>query len=327
MSQVPQAQSSDHKEEYTVEMKRVYVGIDVSKASLQVDPVDGKATNVPNTPRGVRSLLRRFQTSKDWVLCCEATGGYEKLLAVEALAADIAITVLNPKQVRDFARSKGILAKTDKIDAAVLTRFGEQNHPEPKHPAPEWMSRLRSLLTRRDELVGIAQQEKNRLDPKPPAGITRQIRAHVRALDRYIAAIEAEVKSMMEDQEQLTENFTRLTQVKSLGPNSALYLIAFVPELGRITDKQAAALVGVAPYNNDSGTFRGRRTTQGGRPRVRRVLYMAALTAKQHNPILKEFYNRLIRNGKPPKVALTAVMRKLVVLANRIAADPTFNPA
>jgi transposase len=305
----------------------VYVGVDVSKALLQVDPFDNAAPEVPNTTRCIRALVRRLLAHGNVIVCCEATGGYQNLLVAELLAAEIKVAVVNPKQVRDFARSKGILAKTDKIDAHVLTLFGQQNHPIPVRPRPDWAERLQALLVRRNELVDMRREERSRLDPKPTTEVQSLIKSHLRVLDKYIAVIETKIHQMIKDHEDLRVQVNRLTQVKSLGMMSALNLITFVPQLGHITDNQAAALVGVAPYNNDSGKMKGKRTTRGGRSRVRKVLYMAALSAKAHNPVLREFYNRLIIKGKPKKVALTAVMRKLVVLANRLYADPCFQPS
>jgi transposase len=306
---------------------RVYIGVDIAKESLQMDPFDGMQAEIDNTTKGIRSLIRRLQTIPHCMICCEATGGYETLLVANLLDAEIPVALVNPRQVRDFARSKGILAKTDKIDAAVVTLFAQQNQPSPMSKPPEWMGTLRSLLIRREELVHMTRQEKCRLDPAPPAPILRTIKAHLRFLLQQISKLEAQIKETTKEHEPLTQQINRFCQVNGLGTQSALYLIAFVPELGHLSDKQASALIGVAPYNDDSGKTKGIRRIRGGRARVRKVLYMAAVSAQQHNPILHEFYNRLIQQGKPPKVALTAVMRKLVVLANRIVSDPSFQPA
>ncbi len=302
----------------------VYIGIDVSKASLQIDPFDHKTLEVPNIKSSILRLIERLKAHGDCTVCCEASGGYEKTLVVELMAAQVPVCLLNPKRVRDFAKSKGILAKTDKIDAAVLTAFGNQNQPSPKQPNPEWIERLQSLLIRRGNLNEMIKAENSRLDPEPPRHICKQIRSHLRFLDKQKAAVEAELKDLVKDIDELRSLYARLSEVKALGPITVLHLIGFIPELGQITDKQAAAIVGLAPFNKDSGTMRGRRFIQGGRPRIRKPLYMAAIVAKKHNPILKTFYDRLINQGKPPKVALIAVMRKLVVLSNRIAANPDF---
>lgn len=305
----------------------VYLGIDVSKQTLQIDPFDSKKTIIPNSKKALHSLIRRIKAQEGIMICCEATGGYERLLVTELLDAQIPVGVLNPKQVRDFAKSKGILAKTDKIDAGLITLFAQQNCPKPLQPQPEWINQLQSLLTRRDETLRMITLDKNRLEPAPRPEVSRMIKSHVRFLQRQVEAIDKQLKMMVQDIQELKDLYTRFTQVKSIGIVSALHLIGFVPELGEITDKQAAALVGVAPFNNDSGKKKGIRRIQGGRKKVRKALYMAAISASLHNPILKDFYQRLIAKGKTPKMSLVAVMRKLVVLVNRIAADPEFKIA
>lgn len=299
----------------------VYVGVDVSKASLQVD---GQSALVPNSPAGVRSLLRRLKGRESRMICCEATGGYEQTLVTGLMAAGIPVAVLNPRQVREFAKSKGILAKTDKIDAHVLTLFGQQNRPRPMQAQPDWIQEVRALLIRRGEVIQMRKQEKSRLDPKPSAPIRRHLQSHIRYLDRQGQALTDQLKQMVCAEEMLADRVDRLTQVQAIGLISALYLIAFIPELGHITDNQAAALTGLAPFNKDSGLMKGKRSTQGGRARVRHALYMPAVCASRSNPVLSRFYRKLIERGKPPKVALTAIMRRLVVLANRLCADPSF---
>ena len=307
--------------------EKVYIGIDVSKAILQVDIHDGKAVEVSNTTHAIRTLVKRLHAHCRAVVCCEATGGYEKRLVAELVDAGIPVAVLNPKRVRDYARSKGILAKTDVIDARVLSAFGSQNRPKPIEKAPEWLIPLRELLVRREGLRDMLKQEKCRLDPAPSKQILRIINAHIRFMEKQLESIDAQVIALIQNSESLTEQVGRITQIKSLGLQSAAYLSAFIPELGRASDKEIAALVGVAPFNRDSGKMKGRRVTQGGRSRVRRVLYMAAVSASRSNPILRDHYQQLIKRGKPPKVALTAIMRKMVVLANRLCADPAFQPS
>lgn len=305
----------------------VYVGIDVAKRELEIDSFDQQLSSVPNTTKGIQQLISSLECREKVAVCCEATGGYEQLLIEELLLAGIPIARVNARRVRDFARSKGISAKTDKIDARVITAFAEQNQPKRIEPSPAWRNRLRDILKRRDELVAMRTQEIHRLDPKPSKEIQKSIRSLIRSLNNQIERMNATIKEIIQEEEELKVTIKRLTQVNSIGPVSALQLVANVPELGQVTDKEVAALVGVAPFNRDSGTMKGNRCISGGRANVRRALYMAAVCASTHNPILREFYQRLITRGKPPKVALVAVMRKLVVLANRIAADPTFQPA
>jgi len=310
-----------------MEKSNKYLGVDVAKELLQIDEFDGKETTISNNPASIKSLIKRINAHADMVICCEATGGYEKMLVAEMVASAMPIAVVMPKRVRDFARSKGISAKTDKIDARVLTLFGNQNQPNPLVKPEEEMVVLRELLIRRDELVGMRKQESNRQEPIRSSAMNRSIQSHIRFIDKQIKKLESDMAKLVKEKKSLGAKVQLLTQIKSIGMQSALNLIAFVPELGRVTDNEAAALVGVAPYNVDSGFMKGRRVISGGRSRVRKVLYMAAITASRSNPILKAVYDRLIKKGKPAKVALVAIMRKLVELANRIFADPDFKPA
>ncbi len=305
----------------------VYVGIDIGKDTLQISPFDGKAVEIPNTTKAIRSLIRRLERVEEVVVCCEATGGYESLLVTELTEAGMPVALANPRRVRDFARSKGILAKTDAIDAAVLCQYAEQNQPRLLEKLPESLQTLRSLLVRRSQIVEMIKDETHRLDPKPRKQIQQSIQTNIRNLQKQLEKLEEHIRVLVEEDQPLTNRVESYTQVKGVGLQSALHLTAFVPELGHISDKQVTALVGLAPFNVDSGKFRGRRVIRGGRSRVRKVLYMAAVSARTHNPILRDFYNELIARGKPPKLALTAVMRKILILANRIASDPNFVPA
>lgn len=310
-----------------MQSESVYLGVDVSKQALHLDGLDLVSREVPNSRHAIQKLVSQLRQTPNVVVCCEATGGYESLLVGILLESGIPVALVNPKRVRDFAKSRGILAKTDKLDAAVLRSFAEQNQPRTLEALPQGLPELRSLLLRREQLVEALKCEKQRLDPKPPRVVLDFIRAHIRVLQRHLEKLENVIKQLVASREPLAQKVAGYMRVNSIGLQSALYLAAFVPELGLISDKQAAALVGLAPFNVDSGQFRGRRCIRGGRPRVRKVLYMAAVCGKTTNPILRQFYNRLIDNGKPPKLALTAVMRKLVILANRIAGDPAFVPA
>jgi len=304
-----------------------YLGVDVSKETLQVDVFDRKPCCLANTSADIKALVKRIKAHGDVIVCCEATGGYEKLLVAHLRAADIPVAVVVPKRVRDFARSKGILAKTDKIDARVLTLFGTQNQPEPTPPLAEEIVQLQEALIRREELIDIRKQEQNRLEGCPSSITSAMIKKHIRFIDNQLKLLEKEMDRLLRDHQELKKKTEQLTAVKAVGRQTALHLIAFVPELGRVSGNEAAALVGVAPFNCDSGTMKGRRMIQGGRSRVRRVLYMAAVCASQRNPILRDVYQRMINQGKPAKVALVAIMRKIVVLANRIFSEPDFKPA
>ena len=306
----------------------VYIGIDVAKDSLQPSPFDQQTESIPNTLKQINRLFERVRAlDRPVLLCCEATGGYEKKLVSMALAEEIPIALINAKRVRDFARSKGILAKTDRIDAKVICEFARQNKPQPLRAKATWAEPLRDLVQRRKTLVEDRKDEKNRLEHPADRKVVRSIKAHIRFLDRQIAAIEKDLAELINEHPELHRSYERLQLVKGLGANCAQVLLATVPELGSLSSSQVAALVGVAPFNQDSGYMRGKRTIRGGRNQARHVLYMAALTAITHNQQLRPFYQRLRANGKPAKVALTAVMRKLAILANRIIADPDFTPA
>lgn len=306
----------------------VYLGVDVSKASLDAASEPHGAFSVPNTPQGIRTLFRRVQKlGVPVILCCEPTGGYERLLLCMAWAAGVPVTMANAKRVRDYARSEGLFAKTDRIDAATIAAFATQKRLLPLEAPPAWRTELQALVNRREALLDLRTQEANRLDPAPPKAVQQSIRRMQKALDRELERIQSQIDRLIEAHPQVRQLVQRLQQVKSIGPVTAITLLACLPELGALTDKQITALAGLAPYNDDSGTHKGIRRIQYGRPQARRVLYMAALTAQAHNPILRAFYRNLKNKGKPSKVALTAVMRKLLILANRIAADPDFIPA
>jgi len=305
-----------------------YIGVDVAKATLEVARFDRGAKSVSNAPAGIRALLQRVERlDRPVVLCCEATGGYEQELVAGALRAGVPVAVLNPKQVRDYARARGILAKTDAIDVEVITCFARHHRPAPVcAPNPE-VQALKALLQRRDSLTENIGREGNRLDPAPHPAAARSIRRHVKWLERELARIEQDIEELVDSSPKLRESTQRLQQIQAIGPIAAQTLIAWLPELGQLSDKRIAALAGLAPFNQDSGTMRGRRRIQRGRPTVRKVLYMAALSAIRHNPILREFYHRLRLKGKPAKVAIVALMRKLLTLANRVIGDPNFAPA
>lgn len=320
--------SSNYKDEYTMSTHIVYVGIDVSKAELEVFAEGQSLKSSPNSSRGIQSLLHQVQhLGTPVLLCCEATGGYEKLLITMALDKQVPIALVNPKRVRDFARSKGILAKTDQIDAAVIADFAAQNQPVPLAKTPSWLQELRNLTDRREALLVMRNAETNRLDPDPGPIVKKSIQHMVAVVNREIGMIDEKIHALVEANTPLREASRRLQRVKAIGPTTAHTLLASVPELGTLNDKQITALVGLAPFNRDSGQMRGQRKISGGRPQARRALYMAAVVAAHHNPVLKVFYQRLKSAGKPSKIALTAVMRKLLVLANRIMADPHFMPA
>jgi len=308
-----------------MKLNTVHVGIDVSKEHLDIDPFDTMPPRIKNTSAGINALIKRIKVHPDKIIiCCEASGGYEKLLNSMLSAEGIAVACVNARQVRDFARSRGILAKTDAIDAQVLSAFGQTHQPRVLEAQPVWQELTKALLIRREEMMAIRKAELSRLDPAPHPDVAVLIKQHIEVLSEHIRLIEDPLRELIREHADLAVRFNRLVAVNSFGLITALSLLAYIPELGTVSDNQAAALAGLAPYNRDSGTMKGKRVIHGGRARIRRALYMPAVGASHCNPVFKEVYQRLIANGKPGKVAITAIMRKMVVLANRLMADPAF---
>ena len=302
----------------------IYIGVDVAKLTLAIQLPD-QAWSLANTPQDQAVLIARLRTLAGPAhVICEATGGYERALAGALHHAGLAVTVLNPRQARDFARACGCLAKTDRIDAAVLADYGAKLQPR-ADPAPvPGQDAFAALVQARQDLIGLLTAEAGRREHTTLPALRRLAAARQRQLEKQLAQLDALLDAHVAAAAPLAANAARLSAVAGVGRVTVLTTLALLPELGTITDAQAAALAGVAPLNRDSGQYRGQRHIAGGRPAVRRVLYMAALTASQHNPILKTFYQQLRARGKPAKLALTAVMRKLVVLLNRLLKNPDF---
>ncbi|HET7603826.1 MAG TPA: IS110 family transposase [Gemmatimonadales bacterium] len=305
-----------------------YIGIDVAKTLLDVATVD-VATGPPasrgtfaNDEAGHTTLVAALTPLGPTLIVLEATGGYERAVTVALAAAGLPVVVVNPRQVRDFAKATGQLAKTDQLDAAVLARFAAQVQPALR-PVPDATTQaLRELLTRRRQLVAMLGQERNRL-PQARGVIRRDLQQHIRWLERRVHTSDDELRQLVEQSAVWRVRDQLLQSVPGIGPVTAQTLLASLPELGTLNRKQIAALVGVAPLNRDSGQWRGRRQVWGGRAPVRHALYMAALVASRHNPVLRAFYTRLRTTGKPPKVALVATMRKLLVMLNAMLAHQT----
>ena len=303
---------------------RVYIGVDVAKLSLAIQLPD-QAWSLANTASDHAKLIARIRTIAGSAhIVCEATGGYERALVCALQQAGLAVTVLNPRQARDFARACGLLAKTDGIDARVLADYGHKLQP-PADPVPAaGQDDFAALVQARQDLVGLLTAEAGRREHTTMPVLRKLSDARQRQLEKQLAKLDALLDAHLAADAKLSAKAERISEVSGVGRVSKLTVLALMPELGQITDSQAAALAGVAPLNHDSGQYRGQRHIAGGRAAVRRVLYMAALTASQHNPILTAFYQRLRKNGKPAKLALTAVMRKLIVLLNRLLKNPNF---
>jgi transposase len=303
-------------------MEQIFVGIDVAKDRLDIHVrPSGEAFAVARDSEGLAGLVDRLRALHPSLIVLEATGGFETVVAAALGAAQMPLAVVNPRQIRDFARATGRLAKTDALDAQIIALFAERIRPEPR-PLPDDAARgLAELVARRRQLIEMMTAERNR---------RRMLtsRRLLKSVDRLLAALQKELSSLEQDLDDTIrgtpawrEAEDLLTSVPGVGDKLARTLIADLPELGRLGRRQIAALVGVAPINRDSGTMRGKRTTWAGRAKVRSVLYMAALVASRHNPILAGFYQRLLAAGKAKKSALTAVMRKLLTILNAILRD------
>jgi len=294
------------------------VGIDVAKATLDiVVRPSGERWQVGNDADGCAALTARLVALGPEVIVLEATGGYEAAPVAALAVAGLPVVVVNPRQVHDFAKASGQLAKTDAISAAVLAHFGAVMRP-PVRPLPDGLTQeLQHWLARRRQVVEMLTAEQNRLQTAPPP-IRPTIKAHLGWLRRQLKSVERRLREQIQRSPVWREHEQLLVSVPGVGPVLATTLLAELPELGRLNRKEIAALVGVAPLNRDSGTLRGKRSVWGGRAPVRAVLYMAALVGTRRNPILRAFYGRLLAAGKPKKVALTACMRKLLTILNAI---------
>lgn len=292
------------------------VGIDVSKASLEVAMrPGGPLGSFANDEAGIQALVKQLKTLAPSLIVLEATGGVE-IAVVSAFAANaLPVVVVNPRQVRDFAKATGQLAKTDTLDADSLAHFGEVLHPPVRPIKDAQLQALDALMTRRRQLVGMLTAEKNRLSLAFPA-TRKDIIKHIAWLEKRLKDIDGQITRWIKNSPLWLAKDRLLQGVPGVGPVTSVSLLADLPELGTLNRREIAALVGIAPFNRDSGTLRGKRTVWGGRAPVRSVLYMATLSAVRCNAIIRAFYQRLRTAGKPAKVALTACMRKLLTILN-----------
>ena len=303
----------------------VYIGVDVAKASLDVAWAE-RSRRFANNKSGLNALTKWVKQSPFAVhLICEASGGYERGLLDAAEQNRIKVSLVQANRVRQYARAAGILAKTDKVDARVLCAFGSAMQPEPTPPVPAQQKRLRELETQRQHLSRMMVAEQNRLAQLNDKELQRLTRSLLATLKKQMTAIDMRMEGLIAEDQTLKQKAQKLTAIAGVGTRTAVLLLARMPELGTLNRTQAAALAGLAPFNRDSGTSRGKRTIFGGRRALRCGLYMAALVAARHNLILRNFYQRLRSNGKPHKVALTAVMRKLLLALNHtLKSTPCF---
>jgi transposase len=294
----------------------VYIGIDVSQDMLDVAfGSAGERDRVPNTDTGARQVVERVSSLNVALVVVEATGGWERVIVAALAEARVPVAVVNPRQVRDFARATGELAKTDRLDARILALFGERIQPVPRMLSDEATQELEALLTRRRQIVDMLVSERNRLR-LARAKVKKSLDQHIRFLEEALSRLDDELDDRIQHSPVWRAKEQLLRSIPGIGPVSARTLLAELPELGDLSRRAIAKLVGVAPLARDSGKLRGTRSIWGGRRSVRRVLYMATLAACRCNPVLRAYYAQLRTRGKPGKVALVACMRKLIVILN-----------
>lgn len=305
-----------------MEHAEVYVGIDVAKTHLDVATTDAqRVKRYGNTSAGHQELIDQIKSWRIERVVLEATGGYERAIVATLLAEGLPIVVANPRQVRDFARATGKLAKTDAIDALVLARFAKVIEPELRTLPDEKTLELQENLARRYQLIQMRTAESNRLKQAVSPSVGQSVQAMLDTIDTQLKEIDVDLDQLIRSSPAWQAKVDLLKGVPGVGDQTARSLVAQLPELGTCSRQQIAALVGVAPMNRDSGMMRGRRTTHGGRANVRRALYMATLVATRHNPTIRSYYQKLVESGKKKKVALVASMRKLLVILNAMLRD------
>lgn len=305
-----------------MEMTTPYVGIDVAKATLDVAiGSDGEMVQVENNEAGIAQLIQRLGEVAPTLVVLEATGGYESLVAGAIAGREIAVAVVNPRQVRDFAKATGVLAKTDRIDARVLARFAEAVRPDPRPLPTAEAKELEAFLSRRRQLVDMLTMEKNRLSIAATEKIKKRIRKHIDWLEEALRRANDDIDQTVRNSPAWREQEDLLRSFPGIGPVTARTVVGELPELGRLNRKKIAALVGVAPLNRDSGTLQGTRTCWGGRANVRQVLYMATISAVRCNPVIRRVYLALRARGKKHKVALVACMRKVLTILTAMVRD------
>ena len=298
----------------------VYIGVDVSLKLLELHGIL-RRKELPNTAMGHAKLIALLPVGAHVIL--ESSGGYEKALWLALLRAGCRVSRINPGRVRDFARAHGLLAKTDKLDAALLCDYARSMDPQPDRLPSEAQLELEELVSRREQLVAMRAELDVQSQQLHRPGLQEQAAALLACFQEQIQALSSQIQALSQ-LPPFAAKSARLRQLSGVGLVAASTVLATMPELGSLSDTQAAALAGLAPYNQDSGTHRGTRHIRGGRARSRRVLYMSALSAVRSNRILQAFFQRLLNKGKPFKVAITAVMRKLIILINRLIREPDF---
>jgi transposase len=311
-----------------VETPSIFVGIDVSQSAWDVHLLpEGRSFTIRVDDGAAQRLLDKLGAPKAALVVVEATGGCERRLVAELIDAGWTVAVVNPRQVRDFAKALGRLAKTDRIDAETLALFAQRVQPRPTQKTPEKQQELDALVTRRRQLVEVRSMERMRKRQTSFKAAGRSIEKLLKVLDQQIAAIEKAIAKLIESDDDWRAKRDVIESAPGLGPATSSTLVAELPELGRLNRQEISSLVGVAPMNHDSGSFRGQRHIRGGRSAVRTALYMATLTAMRFNPVLRSFAQRLHKTGKPFKVVIVACMRKLLTILNTMVRNATpWNP-
>lgn len=304
-------------------MSESFVGIDVSKEGFDAQILDGPRERFANDQAGHERFIAWLAGRTIAGIVLEATGGYERWLVAALSTAGLPTAVVNPRQVRDFAKALGRLAKTDAVDAEVLARFAQAIRPTPRPIPDEQVLRLRELLARRGQLIEMRVMESNRLEQAQDRSVRKDLLSSLEFIEKRLKRLDDEIDEELRRSPAWREKVEILTGVPGVGPQTARTLVIELPELGECSRREGAALVGLAPRNRDSGQFRGRRTIGGGRGSVRTALYMAALSASRCNPVIRSFYRKLRSAGKPAKVALVACMRKLLTILNAMLRKKT----
>lgn len=305
-----------------------YVGVDVSKNELDIH-AEGRTIQVKNQPSGFKELLRWLEKENlpNIQVVCEATGGYEQALVHAMRDAGITTCIVMPARVRAFANAIGLQAKTDPIDAQLIVRYAEATKPRALSECDQTQKALALLIDFRQQLLDQIKTLKNQAEHLGNAATAAISKRLLLNYEKELKRLEKDIDALLEKSGALSEHYKALLKVQGIGRYTALSVLAYLPEIGTLSRKRVAALAGLAPYNHDSGTKKGYRSIRGGRTKLRRGLYMAALTASRSNPVLSVFYERLKKQGKPSKVALTAVMRKLVILCNELIKNPQLSLA
>jgi len=296
------------------------IGIDVAKQYFDLHILKtGQDQRMENSTDGIRQCVAICNKIRPELIVMEATGGYELALAVTLQAEGFAVAVVNPRRVRDFAKAAGQIAKTDRLDARIIAQFAAAMEPMPTEQLSEHTQKIKALVARRSQLVGLHTAESNRLEHAEGKEIRRSIASVLKVIEAQLKTIDRQIAEHIENTPSLRQRSEILDSVPGIGPTTANMLVTELPELGRLNRRQIAALVGVAPMARDSGTFRGKRMTGGGRKKIRSRLFMPTLVAVRHNPILRAYYNKLLGRGKCKMIALVAVMRKLICILNTMA--------